>query len=241
MADGLAYFKKVYNDIPNWVQIMYDYNPKMLDYYTDIRGEAFKDSELSAKEKDEFIASMNAGRLYKRSMLYHTQAAIIKGSQIGDLIEYFLVAYVYSGKDALELSLAALENALIQKEKTVNERKNNYATDKEVFEQIIEWTNDSDNTLVKKVYTLLDDSKNHNSPEIIDLIMSDGKVSRKKKYLNLIGQYITELRGNAVGPLIEKARNIGVTEAELADLGYIVMITAGIPSWFELSDHLNSK
>lgn len=240
MVDGLAYFKKVYDNIPNWVQVMHDYNPNMLDCYTAIRGEAFKESELSGKEKDEFIASMNAGRLYERSMIYHTEAALIKGSSIEDLLEYFLVSYVYGGKASLELSLSALELAFLKQGKSVK-RKSSYSTDREVFQQIMEWMDPKDHTTVKKVYDLLNKNVDPTSDEIIHLIMSDGAVSKERKYLNLVGQYITELRGTDAKPAIEKAKEVGVTESELADLGYIVMITAGIPSWFELSDHLSSK
>lgn len=240
MIDGLAYFKKVYNNVPNWVQVMHDYNPNMLNCYTAIRGEAFKESELSGKEKDEFIASMNAGRLYERSMIYHTEAAVIKGSSIEDLLEYFLVSYVYGGKASLELSLSALELVFLKKGKPVK-RKSNYQTDKEVFQQIIEWMDHRDHSIMTKVYDLLNKNIDPASDEVIDLIMSDGSVSKKRKYLNLVGQYITQLRGADAKAVIEKAKEIGVTESELADLGYIVMITAGIPSWFELSDHLSSK
>ena len=37
---------------------------------------------------------------------------------------------------------------------------------------------------------------------------------------------------------MEQARTYGVSEAELAEVGYLCILTAGIPSWFELSDHL---
>ena len=66
MSEALEYFKKVYKDVPAWVQIMHDYNPNMLEYYTNIRSEAFKSAVLSDVEKDELIAAFNAGRLYDR-------------------------------------------------------------------------------------------------------------------------------------------------------------------------------
>jgi alkylhydroperoxidase/carboxymuconolactone decarboxylase family protein YurZ len=112
VSKGLDYFKEVYDTVPGWVQKMHDYNPAMLEYYTDIRGEAFCDAVLSRKEKDVLIASMNAARLYPRSMVYHTKGAIDNGITISELVEYFLVAYLYNGTKSLKTSLEALSYAL---------------------------------------------------------------------------------------------------------------------------------
>ncbi|WP_342599191.1 hypothetical protein MHB48_17685 [Psychrobacillus sp. FSL H8-0483] len=46
------------------------------------------------------------------------------------------------------------------------------------------------------------------------------------------------MRGADAVSWIEKARAVGATEADLADVGYICILTAGIPSWFEISDSL---
>lgn len=241
MTDGLSYFKKVYNNVPDWVQIMHDYNPLMLNYYTDIRGEAFKDGCLSAMEKDEFIASLNAGRLYERSMRYHTYAGIIKGASVDELIEYFLVAYVYKGKKTLELSLVALQQTYEDMGIEVSKLKDSYNSDAAVVEQLLDWTKDNVNPIVSELYQLLVQGYKHYSREVFETILQSGYVARKRKLLNLVGQYITELNGAGAKEIMIQAKKEGVTEEELAELGYIVMITAGIPSWFELSDHLQKK
>lgn len=238
MTDGLEYFKKVYNVVPDWVQKMYDYNPLMLNYYTDIRGEAFKDtSYLSAKEKDLFITSVNAGRLYERSMIFHCNAGLIKGATIDEMIEYYLVAYIYKGVDSLKLSMKAVD--LLVKDKDDSCVKDEYADETEIVEQLLDWTKDNQNAILLNLHNLLKEGKDRNSKEVFDCVMSDGVVSSKKKYLNLIGQYLTELNGKGAQALTEKSKLKGVSEADLAELGYIVMITAGIPSWFELCDVLN--
>ena len=106
MSKGLAYFQQVYDEVPGWVQKMHDYSPVVLDHYTGLRGEIMQDGALSRKEKDVLLASMNAARLYPRSMGYHTKGAIDFGSTIPELVEYFLVSYLYGGTDALKVSLA---------------------------------------------------------------------------------------------------------------------------------------
>lgn len=235
MTDGLTYFKEVYQNVPDWVQIMHDYDPAMLNCYTDIRGQAFKDSPaLSAREKDEFISSVNAGRLYGRSMLYHAAAGAIKGSTYCDLVEYYLVAYLYKGKAALELSLQALAQFVGE------EVKAEYPTLSDVLEQIEAWSKE-ELPLVSGLKKLAGKGYDHTSPEVFSLLMGDGSVRSSRKYLNLVGQYVTELRGAEAKEAVEAALAHGVTLAELAELGYIVMITAGVPSWFELSDHLEKK
>lgn len=230
MSEALEYFKKVYKNVPDWVQIMHDYNPKMLEYYTNIRSEAFKSAVLTDKEKDEMIAAFNAGRLYDRSMIYHTQAAFNKGSKLEDLVEYFLVAYVYKGEQALIHSLKAIAKYLEEKNGVITEQDSDYSSLEEILKELKKM---SGAPILDKILENIED--------IDKIIMSAGSVSESRKYLALVGMYITELDGAGAGPHVENARRHGVTEEELADLGYIIILTSGIPSWFELSDHLKTK
>lgn len=236
MSEALEYFKKVYKDVPAWVQIMHDYNPKMLEYYTNIRSEAFKSDVLTDIEKDELIATFNAGRLYDRSMVYHTQAALNKGSKLEDLVEYFLISYVYAGEGALELSLQAIAQYLQDKDNKEFELKDSYSNVKEIVEQIKVMTVGYDQSFIEKVFENI-----NNEDQLEETIMSEGSVSLKRKKLALVGMYITELDGQGATESIAQAREAGVTEEEFADLGYVIILTAGIPSWFELSDHLEPK
>lgn len=208
MADGLSYFKQVYGEVPDWVKKMHSYSPKMLDYYTDFRGEAFKENALSKKEKDQFIASANAGRLYQRSMLYHTKAAVGNGSSVEELVEHFLVAYLYKGDEALRLAVQAIEYAAeLTGQNAPHSPLRAEASAVELLERIIAY-------------------------------LPAGSVTSSKKNLNMVAQYITELDGKGAQPWIQKARDKKATEAELADVGYICILTAGIPAWFEISDSL---
>ena len=233
MSKGLDYFKQVYDTVPGWVQKMHDYNPRMLDTYTDIRGEAFSDGALSRKEKDVLIASMNAARLYPRSMVYHTKGTIDHGLTIPELAEYFLVAYLYNGTVSLKTSLEALSYALELKGMNVEQPEKDPETIEEVIETMVKWMGDEDTSFIEETFDCI-----KSESKVEEKILGEGKVSSRLKHLNMVGNYIVELRGEDAVPWIEKARLAGVSEADLADLGYICILTAGIPTWFELSDSL---
>ncbi|WP_404331765.1 carboxymuconolactone decarboxylase family protein [Mesobacillus maritimus] len=236
MSKGLAYFKEVYDTVPDWVQKMHDYNPTMLDTYTEIRGEAFRNTVLSRKEKDVLIASMNAARLYPRSMVYHTKGALDHGLTIPELAEYFLVSYLYNGVKSLKTSLEALSYALQLKGVSV-EQAHPETTD-EVMETVLSWMGTEDKSFVEETLEVI---KTGNKHAIEEKILQDGTVSTRLKHLNMVGNFIIQLRGQDAVPWIEKARQVGVSEADLADLGYICILTAGIPTWFELSDSLERR
>ncbi|ETI65866.1 carboxymuconolactone decarboxylase family protein [Neobacillus vireti] len=234
MTKGLTYFKEVYDTVPDWVQKMHDYNPMMLDTYTAIRGEAFSDGALSRKEKDVLIASMNAARLYPRSMLYHTKGAIDHGLTLPELVEYFLVAYLYNAA-ALKTSLEAFSYALQLKGVDVEQLSTSPETIEEIIQVFVKWMGDEDTRFIEETLEVIKSGK---KAAIEEKVLGEGKVSTRLKYLNMVGNYIVELRGKEAVAWIEKARRAGVSEADLADLGSICILTAGIPTWFELSDSL---
>ena len=234
MSKGLAYFKEVYDEVPGWVQKMHDYSPVVLDHYTGLRGEIMQDGALSRKEKDVLLASMNAARLYARSMGYHTKGAIDFGSTIPELVEYFLVSYLYGGTDALKVSLEALSYALELKGKQVEQPEKDPETIEEIFQTMITWLGDEDTSFLVESLAIIQKG----DKEIEEKLLGEGHVSTRMKHLNMVGNYITQLRGEDAVAWMEKARAVGATEAELADVGYICILTAGIPAWFEISDSL---
>lgn len=234
MSEGLAYFKEVYDEVPGWVQKMHDYSPNVLDHYTSIRSEIMRDGALSRKEKDAIIASMNAARLYPRSMIYHTKGAVDHELTIPELAEYFLVSYLYNGTHSLEVSLEAFSYALELKGTTVNHPEKSLETFEEIVNTIILWMGEEDTSFIEEVLDLI----KFDGEKVEKKILGDGKVSTRLKHLTMVGNFITELKGTAAAPWIEKARLAGASEDDLADIGYICILTAGIPSWFEISDSL---
>lgn len=236
MSKGLDYFQKVYDQVPDWVQKMHHYSPDVLDHYTDIRGHIMQDgSVLSRKEKDALIASMNAARLYSRSMMYHTKGAVDFGLSPAELAEYMLTAYLYRGKEALTLGMDAIAYALELSGVSVQKLDKKPEQTEEMLETLLNWLKKEDTSFIE---TVLDTFKTADEQLIQEKILHSGNVSTTLKHVNMVGNYIVELRGKDAIPWIEKARKVGVKEEELADLGYICILTAGIPTWFEISDSL---
>jgi|SRR5690625_349755 len=236
MSNGLEYFKKVYDQVPDWVQKMHDYSPEVLDQYTGIRGHIMQDGPiLSRMEKDVLIASMNAARLYNRSMIYHTKGAVDFGLTLPELVEYLLVAYLYKGKEALLIGMDAIAYALELNDITVNRLNMQNLDVEEILQTVSRWLKNEDTRFIEEI---LDVVKANDERLVKEKILQDGKVPASRKYLNMVGNFIVELRGQDAIPWIEKARDAGVKEAELADLGYICILTSGIPTWFEISDSL---
>ncbi|WP_107948484.1 carboxymuconolactone decarboxylase family protein [Lysinibacillus parviboronicapiens] len=238
MTTGLEYFKKVYDVVPGWVQKMHDYNPAMLDHYTALRGAAMAQGVLSVKEKDILLVGMNAARHYARSMVYHTKGAIDGGATLEELIEYLLVAYNYGGEKALQIGLQSFDYALeltntnadkISHEASASDIVRYYSTfaskdkSKTYFEQLLRFFVAGDENALK------------------DALLNGNVVSTQMKYILMTGIYTTVLKNAETDYWARQSREIGVEEAELAELGYICLLTAGIPSWFEISDALIQK
>ncbi|MFJ7637924.1 carboxymuconolactone decarboxylase family protein [Peribacillus sp. NPDC097206] len=235
MSKGLDYFKEVYDEVPGWVQKMHDYSPVVLDHYTGLRGEIMQDGALSRKEKDVLVASMNAARLYPRSMVYHTKGAMDYGSTIPELVEYLLVSYLYKGLPSLKVSLESLAYALELSGTPVEQPANDPETIEDVISTMIAWMGELDTRFLVDTWNVI---QTNEAERIEEKILSEGTVSSRLKYLNMVGNYITELRGEEAIAWIERARQAGASEADLADVGYICILTAGIPAWFEISDSL---
>lgn len=238
MSKGLAYFKEVYDVVPGWVQKLHDYNPAVLDHYTSLRGEIMLDGALSRKEKDILLVGMNAARLYQRSMVYHTKGAIDFEATIPELVEYLLVPYLYNGADALKTGLKSLEYALslkgVEATATISDEMDTEA----VLKQYIELLDDKDSTFVEEVLEIY---RSGDQAKLQEKLLSDAVVSKKMKHILMVGIYTTELQGQPVEKWMKEARKHGATEAQLADVGFICLLTAGIPAWFEASDSLIEK
>lgn len=234
MGNGLAYFKKVYDDVPGWVRKMHDYNPKALDHYTALRSEIMKEGHLSTKEKDLLLVGMNAARLYKRSMLYHTKGAIDGGATIPELAEYLLVSYIYNGDDALKIGLESLEYALALQGSSRPYEESNDTT----FNRMIGLLGDEDAGFIKSVRERV---RSGGRQELELKLLSEGTVSSKLKHILVAGIYMTELRGELANPWMEAAREQGAIESELVEVGLTCLLTAGIPAWFEGSDSMLEK
>lgn len=230
MESGLAYFKKVYDEVPGWVQKMHDYKPEMLDHYTALRGASMSAGVLSVKEKDILLVGMNAARNYTRSMGYHTKGAIDGGATLEELIEYLSVTYVVGGETSLRLGLQSFEYAAQLLEEEI-ELLSHEATAVEIFDYYAKYSS-------KKQYFADVKQAIENEQDVAEILLTDNVVNEKMKYLLMVGSYTSRLQHTEVDEWTKKARTNGVEENELAELGFTCLLTAGIPAWFEISDAL---
>ena len=238
MSTGLDYFKKVYDIVPGWVQKMHDYNPAMLDHYTALRGAAMAEGVLSVKEKDILLVGINAARHYARSMVYHTKGAIDGGATLEELAEYLLVAYYYGGEKALQIGLQSFDYAL-ELTGTQAEKISHDAKAIEIIRYYAQFAStDASKNYYEQLISLFEE-KNENALEV--KLLETNVVDEQMKYILMTGIYTTVLKNVETDDWTKKAREKGVDEPRLAELGYICLLTAGIPSWFEISDALIEK
>ncbi|AKO91826.1 carboxymuconolactone decarboxylase family protein [Priestia filamentosa] len=238
MSKGLTYFKEVYDVVPGWVQKMHDYSPNVLNHYTSLRSDIMQEGALTRKEKDILLVGMNAARLYERSMVYHTKGALDGGATLPELVEYLIVPYLYNGTQALKTGVKSLEYALTLKGIEFQELNEDDMTTEELLLHMIKLLDMEDTTFTTNVLKLV---KSRNEELLTEYILSDSIVSKTLKYLLMVGIFVTELKGKQAGEWMEEARKNGASEAQLADVGFICLLTAGIPAWFEASDSLIEK
>ncbi|WP_019393316.1 carboxymuconolactone decarboxylase family protein [Priestia filamentosa] len=238
MSKGLTYFKEVYDVVPGWVQKMNDYSPNVLNHYTSLRSDIMQEGALTRKEKDILLVGMNAARLYERSMVYHTKGALDGGATLPELVEYLIVPYLYNGTQALKTGVKSLEYALTLKGIEFQELNEDDMTIEELLLHMIKLLDMEDTTFTTNVLKLV---KSRNEELLTEYILSDSIVSKTLKYLLMVGIFVTELKGKQAGEWMEEARKNGASEAQLADVGFICLLTAGIPAWFEASDSLIEK
>ncbi|MFP3724495.1 carboxymuconolactone decarboxylase family protein [Priestia filamentosa] len=238
MSKGLTYFKEVYDVVPGWVQKMHDYSPNVLNHYTSLRSDIMQEGALTRKEKDILLVGMNAARLYERSMVYHTKGALDGGATLPELVEYLIVPYLYNGTQALKTGVKSLEYALTLKGIEFQELNEDDMTTEELLLHMIKLLDMEDTTFITNVLKLV---KSRNEELLTEYILSDSIVSKTLKYLLMVGIFVTELKGKQAGEWMEEARKNGASEAQLADVGFICLLTAGIPAWFEASDSLIEK
>lgn len=238
MSKGLEYFKKVYDIVPGWVQKMHDYNPEMLDHYTALRGAAMSAGALTVKEKDILLVGMNAARHYARSMVYHTKGAIDGGATLEELVEYLLIAYNYGGDKALQIGLQSFEYALELKGVEGNKISHD-STAEEIARYYSSFASTDESRAYYNDLIALFAAKDENA--LTEKLLEANVVAKDMKYILMTGIYTTVLKNEETDHWAKKARENGADEPRLAELGYICLLTAGIPSWFEISDALIEK
>ena len=237
MTDGLAYFKAVYGTVPTWITAMHEHNPRMFKHYTDLRGEAFTAGALSSRDKDDLIMAVNVARLYAPSMLNHVKGMVAAGVSMAKFIEYFWVAYCYKGDAALLISTQALALALNLRGLPVPPT---LASANSVAEVLALYQTLTEAEHLPHLQQLIACYHAQERAALEQAVFYQGVLPSKIKLLAMLGNHIVELQAASAHSWLQQARAAGVSDGELADLGFVCLLTAGIPAWFESCDLLNT-
>jgi len=243
--DALEYFKQVYDEVPEWVAKMHRYAPKALEHYTLLRNEIMVDGALPKKEKELILVGINAARRYERSMLYHTKGAVDSGATVEEVADVIATCIVSRGIPAWLTGVKAVEYAISYTGEegdsgaslSTGQLEENTCYTLEQCERYYEqeagsipgWVQilKQTNPAVLQKYT-----------DLRSTVLRDHVVSRKVKELLLIGINVAERYREGVKIHVEGAKKWGATDAEIADVSLVALLTAGIPAWFEGSDFL---
>ncbi|MDF2713370.1 MAG: carboxymuconolactone decarboxylase [Paenibacillus sp.] len=238
----LDIYKKVYGAVPEWVAKMHQYAPKALEYYTKLRDQILIDGSVSKKEKELILVGINAARRYERSMIYHTKGAIDSGATIEEIADILAVCIISRGIPAWLTGIQALQYAVSYTGKEQEEVK-----DSESLNEASASTEDYLRYYEQEAGTVPDWVKllNRASPSVLrrytDLrrtVLRDHAASRKLKELVLVGINVAERYPEGVRIHVQGAKKWGATDADIAEVSLVALLTAGIPAWFEGSDFL---
>ncbi|MGF6952827.1 alkylhydroperoxidase/carboxymuconolactone decarboxylase family protein YurZ [Neobacillus sp. B4I6] len=244
--NGLEFFERVYGQVPDWVAKMHHFAPKALEYYTKLRGEILVDGALSKKEKELILVGINAARRYERSMIYHTKGAIDSGASIEEVADVLATCIISRGIPAWFTGVKAIEYAVsyVGKEEfnaaPPGDEESFFASladynsyyEKEVGGELPNWV---------KVLNQFNPSVLERYTDLRRTVLKDNVVSRKLKELVLVGINVAEMYPRGIELHVQGAKKYGATEAEIADVSLVALLTAGIPAWFEGSDYLSIK
>ncbi|MER2170489.1 MAG: carboxymuconolactone decarboxylase family protein, partial [Psychrobacillus psychrodurans] len=144
----------------------------------------------------------------------------------------------YGGEKALQIGLQSFEYAL-ELSGTPTEKISHDATAIEIIRYYAQFASSDDRKdyYEQLIILFMDDNEN----ALTEKLLASNVVDEQMKYILMTGIYTTMLQNAETDYWANKAREKGVEEPQLAELGYICLLTAGIPSWFEISDALIEK
>lgn len=248
MSDTLRFFERVYGEVPEWVQKMYQQNSGALEAYTALRCSVMEEGALSRKEKEWILVGVNAARRYERSMLYHTKGAMDAGSTPDELAEILLPCILsrglpawLEGYKALDYAQRYLDEPVYTGSKEDHEKDVPFISS--VEEALAYYEGETSGSLPTWVQMMSSYSPGalQSYANLRQTSLSDGRVPRKAKELVLVGINLSERYPDGVSLHTRGARRAGATDGELAEVALTCVLTAGIPAWFEMSDLLHDR
>ena len=154
---------------------------------------------------------------------------------MAEFIGYFWVAYCCQGEQALLLSTQALALVLQLRGQTAPPALL-LAQDVEAVLAQYQALTESDQ-LSHLNHTIACFHANDRAA-LEQAVFEQGLLPSKIKLLAMLGNYVVTLQAAQADTWLARARAAGVSDGELAELGFVCLLTAGIPAWFECCDLL---
>lgn len=216
-----------YGGLPPWAERLRAAAPGFYGDYLALRSGILRDGALSRKEKDLLLVGVNAARRYRPSLLGHARLAVREGASPEEVVETILVAILSRGIPSWMEGLEAVRVA----EEAAGRPARLAAPPPAAPEAAPPWL------------TALEER----SPEIGRLygalranVLRDGHLSRAFRELVLVGINLAEGYQPGIQLHAGNARRLGAGDAHLVETALTVVLTAGIPAWFNVVPHLTS-
>ncbi|WP_028551151.1 carboxymuconolactone decarboxylase family protein [Paenibacillus sp. UNC451MF] len=240
--DVLKYYEEVYGKVPEWVDMLYHFSPKAMEHYTLLRNEILVDGALPRKEKELILVGVNAARRYERSMIYHTQGAVDAGANLEEIADVVAACIISRGIPAWFTGMKAIQFAAeyLGIEGTEVKEYNGELPSITSLEDAYAYY-EKESGLTPSWAQLLEKANPSamvGYTNLRNVVLRDHVVSRKLKELVLIGVNLAERYPEGVQVHVNGAKKWGATDAEIAEVSLVCVLTAGIPSWFEISEFL---
>ena len=157
---------------------------------------------------------------------------------MAEFIEYFWVAYCYQSDQALLLSTQAVALVLQLRGQTVPPA---LLLAQDVGAVLTQYQVLTEPTQLSYFNHIIACYQANDRAVLEQAVFEQGLLPSKIKLLAMLGNYVVNLQAAQASRWLTRARAAGVSDGELADLGFVCLLTAGIPAWFECCDLLTAS
>ncbi|MGC8567510.1 MAG: carboxymuconolactone decarboxylase family protein [Caldisphaera sp.] len=218
--DSEQQLEKDYGEYPDWAIMLKKYSQEIYFNYLDLRQNILKDGILTKKEKNLILVGVNAAKRYMPSMMGHTKIAILYGATPSEIAEVVLIGIISRGIPSWIVGKNAVSYAE-QITKVKVQLKGKKITEETEPSWLIE---------LKAISKEIGD----NYSKLRIKLLQDGHVSHLLKELILAGINLVDGYEEGVRLHIKNSVKLGATKQHLFELSTTLLLTAGIPVWFNI-------
>lgn len=241
--DPLQTFSEIYGEIPEWVDVMNQYAPQVLQDYTALRMHVMADGALTRREKELILVGINAARRYETSMMYHTKGAIDAGATPGDIADCILATVISRGLPAWLEGQKAVRYARQYASVETPDGQAEVTPESDLFgtvEAAQHYYEETFGTMPAWASLM----REEDAPSFVSYTnmryhcLKHKHVSEMLKELVLVGINAAERYPEGVEIHVRGARSKGASTQQIAECLFTALLTAGIPAWFTGYKHL---